>query len=228
MKNLSAKLGFCMSLVSIATFILFTVCFLAIFFVNKPFVWTGLEDFAVYEANSLTIFKYLAMASMLIFACSFAILTICTGDTICQERKLLGNISSFFAFAFCVTICINYFVQITATRLQLKNGLTDGLIQFTQSFNISAINAINMLGWTLFYAISTLFLSFLFEKSRIGKTIKWFCLANTLMMMIGLAGYVVNNFLVLAFSMNLGLGMTTLGMIIPMAMRFKKYTSGKS
>ena len=223
MKNLSARLGFWSSLVSIASFVVFTACFLAIFFVNAPFSWTNLEDFSLYEANSFTLFKYIAMASMIVFACSFVVLTLCTEDTVSPEKRPLLRISSFFALAFCVTICINYFVQVTATRLQLQNGLTDGLAQFTQSFNISAINAINMLGWTLFYPLSTFFLAFLFDHHKIEKTIKWFCFANALMMMVGLTGYVANHFLTLALSMNLGLGLTTLGMTIPMAIRFKKH-----
>jgi hypothetical protein len=41
----------------------------------------------------------------------------------------------------------------------------DGLIQFTQSYNISAINGINMLGWTVFYGLCSLALGLSFAAA---------------------------------------------------------------
>lgn len=222
MNEFSAKLGIIMSRIAITAFVVYTFCFIAILFVNKPFTWTNINEFALYEEKSHSIYKYIGMACMIIFSCAFVVITLCVGDGAVTGKAVLSKASSLFALAFCVMIGINYFVQITATRLQLKSGLTEGLTQFTQSFNISAINAMNMLGWTVFYALSTLCLAFLFDKSSPGMVAGIFCIANTVMMFIGLIGYVLNNSLILAISMNLGLGATSLGIIIPLIPCFKR------
>jgi hypothetical protein len=67
--------------------------------------------------------------------------------------------------SFCVCVSVAYFVQITSTRLQIQAGNMDGLIQFTQSYNISAINGINMLGWTVFYGLCSLALGLSFAAA---------------------------------------------------------------
>jgi hypothetical protein len=218
----SANLGFGLSILAITALVIYMGCFAAILFVNKPFKWTDFEDFVKYEASSRTVYKYIGMACMIVFACAFVVITICVGDTVKPEKEFLANISTAFALAFCITICINYYVQITATRLQLKSGQTDGLTQFTQSYNISFINSVNMLGWTLFYAISTFCLAFLFDSSIAGGIAKCFCLVNTFVMCLGLLGYAINHFILIALSMNLGLGVAAFGMIIPMAIMFLK------
>ena len=106
--------------------------------------------------------------------------------------------------------------------MQLQNGFTEGLTQFTQSYNISALNAINMLGWTVFYAISSLALGYLFDDSRLGKVTKWFCKANSILMFIGFLGYMMNHFMILMLTMNMGLGAASIGIIVCMILYFKK------
>ncbi len=46
---------------------------------------------------------------------------------------------------FFVLIGINYFIQISAVRLQIKAGQTNGLGQFIQANPVSVFSAINML-----------------------------------------------------------------------------------
>jgi hypothetical protein len=49
--------------------------------------------------------------------------------------------------------------------LQIEEGITEGLSQFVQSFPISGIAAINMLGWTVFFGLSSIFVGFAFSGS---------------------------------------------------------------
>lgn len=110
----------------------------------------------------------------------------------------------------------------TSTRLQIQAGNTDGLIQFTQSYSISAINGINMLGWTLFYGLTTLALGFSFDFLKETAVLKFSCIMNAVVMFTGLTGYFINNFLILLFTMNLGFGGMGLLITICFIRYFKK------
>lgn len=222
MNNLSSKLGLSMACFFLACLVVYVVCFSVTLFVNKPFTWTNAADFVNYEHTNNTVFKYIGMASMLLFGLAYTIFILCLGENAVGDKALLANCASVFAAAFCITIGINYFVQLTATRLQVNLGVTDGLSQLTQSFNISGINAINMLGWTIFYPLSTLFLAFLFNGSVSGIIARWFCYANTVMMLVGFIGYMMNHYGILLITMNFGLGATTIGMLISATVYLKK------
>jgi len=227
MNTTNAKLGFSMSIVSLFSFIAYTFCFAAILFVGEPFTWTNIHDLAVHEAGNPILFKYLGMGCMILFSCAFVVMVACMHPSKRKERTSVFYVALSFAVAFCITISINYFVQLSATRLQLMTGAAEGLTQFTQSFSISAINAINMLGWTLFYAIASVALSFLFDTTKLGRTAKFFCLANAAMMLAGLVGYLLNSFSILLITMNLGLGATGIALIITMGLFFRKAIHSK-
>jgi hypothetical protein len=222
MNNLSSKLGLSMAWVFLGCLVVYIICFSAIVFVNKPFTWSNAANFVDYEQKRNPVFKYIGMASMLLFGLAYTIFTLCLGENAVGDKTLLAKCASVFAAAFCITIGINYFVQLTATRLQVNLGVTEGLSQLTQSFNISGINAVNMLGWTIFYPLSTLFLAFLFNGSISGVIAKWFCYANTAMMLVGFVGYMMNHYGILLITMNLGLGATSIGMLISATIYLKQ------
>lgn len=222
MNKNSTKLGLLMSVTALVSFVLYIICFTCILMVNQPFTWTNINDLAAYEINNQSVFKYIGMICMIVFSCTFVVMVLCIGEKAGEEKKVIANTASLFALAFCVSISINYFVQITATRMQMQNGFTEGLTQFTQSNNISALNAINMLGWTVFYAISSLVLGYLFDDSRLGKAAKWFCTANSIIMITGFIGYMLNHFMILMLTMNMGLGAASIGIIVCIMLYLKK------
>ncbi len=213
------KAGLGAAIVSIVSFLVFTACFVAILFVNPPFQWTGLIDFAQYTRSNPQAFKYLGMLSMLIYGLAYVVLLLCARVHLPENRKLYGDIASAFALAFSVCIGVNYFIQLTATRLQLLEGYTEGLSQFTQSFPISALSAINMLGWTVFYGISTAFL-YLAYRNTAYKALRRWCLLNSMFMLVSAVGYGMQWTLVLAICMNVGLGAAGLGMLWCFTRRF--------
>ena len=218
----SAKIGFFMSIVSLVSFIIYILCFVAILLVCEPFVWTNINGLSFHEANNPVIYKYLGMVCMIIFSCVFVVMVACMFPAKKESKSCVFFVALSFSVAFCICISINYFVQISATRLQLLTGFTAGLEQFTQSFSISAINAINMLGWTLFYSIATFALSFLFDATSLGRKAKFFCLANSAMMLLGMVGYIINSYPILLVTMNMGLGVTSMGVIVTMGLFFRK------
>lgn len=221
MNSISNGIGRIASITALLSFFVYTGCFVAILLVNKAFVWTNIHDLAAYEAQSHIWLKYAGMASMLIYACAFVVIAICFAQGVSAEKAVIGKIAVCFALAFCIAVSISYFVQMTSTRLQLQSNASESLTQFTQSYSISAINGINMLGWTLFYALSTLALAFLPDVTALGISMKWAFLCNTAVMFAGLVGYMLNHFWTLALSMNLGLGGIGIWMILCLMQYFK-------
>ena len=217
--------GFAVSVGALGAFLLYTVCFVVILLVNPPFSWEGIEALAAYEARVQTVWKYVGMGCMIAYACAFPVLAVCAGELAGPEKRLPARIAGVFSVAFCGAVALAYFVQLTATRLQLERGHTEGLVQFTQSYSISALNAGNMLGWTVFYPLATLALALLFGGTRAGKLTRNFCLLNTALMAVGFVGYLCDHFLTLLLTMNLGLGFAGIGMLAGMAAFFRK---GKS
>ena len=216
------KLGFIMSLTALFSFIIYTFCFVTILFVNEPFSWTGLQQFIAYETSSVSWLKYVGMGCMIVYVCAFLIITQCVKEGIAKNKKVFASVASVFSTAFCVCVSIGYFVQITSTRLQIQSGSTDGLIQFTQSYNLSAINGINMLGWTIFYGLASLALAVALRKTASTRGLQIAFIVNTVIMFTGFIGYLFNSFIILLFTMNLGLGGAGLFIIICFMSFFKK------
>lgn len=216
------KAGRWAAFIGIGAFLVFTVCFITILFVNPPFQWTGLLDFAQYTRDNPQALKYAGMISMLVYGLAYVVLSLCARRDLPRGRRLYGDIASAFALAFCICIGVNYFVQLTATRLQLLHGYTEGLTQFTQSFPISALSALNMLGWTVFYGLSTAFLHLAYEGSAECTALRRWCLLNSVFMLLSAIGYGLQWTFLLAVCMNAGLGTAGLGMLWGFARRFQQ------
>ncbi len=76
------KLGLWSSAVSLAAFLIYTVCFVIIYAVNPPFTWTGTAAFIHYSTAYPQIFKYIAMAFMILFSFSFLIQLECLKEKV--------------------------------------------------------------------------------------------------------------------------------------------------
>lgn len=208
------KIGRYLAVVSIFTFIVYTICVGCILLLNPPFHWTNLPDFVQYSLQNQQLFKHVGMLCMLIFGCAYPAILLAERISLDRDLLIFGDIACAFALAFCICIGINYFVQLTATRLQILDNHFVSLEQFTQSFPISALNAINMLGWSIFYGLSTLLLFCAYQGTHGTRMLRCFCLANSIMMFAGAVGYAFNISLLVMIAMNLGLGATTMGILL--------------
>lgn len=220
------KMGLWSSAVCLTTFIAYTICFLAIYFVNPPFTWTNPGDFIAYSTSNPQIFKYAAMALMIVFSVSFIVQLECLRETVGEARRFFARLASHFAVGFSVLIGINYFVQISAIPLQIASGQTDGIGQFVQSNPNSFISAVNLLGWTVFFGIACLFASLATGKGRGERVIKYAFLANGIMMLASSMAYIFSFTLVQALFMFLGLGVATIIESIAMYAYFKSKAHG--
>ncbi|MBK8931809.1 MAG: hypothetical protein IPM76_05720 [Chloroflexi bacterium] len=152
MNQISLKLGFWAAAGSAVTYIIFTVCFVAILAVQPLFVWTTMADFVVYAQGNGRFFQYLAQASMLIFGVFYVVALNSIHEIAPADKKILTRNSLSFGLIFATLIGVNYFVQISAVRFNLQMGQFAGLEQVLQANPLSAMSAINMLGFTLFLA----------------------------------------------------------------------------
>jgi hypothetical protein len=222
MKSLSIKLGYWASLICISTFVVWTICFVAIFKINPIFQWTNLADYITYTSNYNQSFKYLAQFTMLLFAPAFLIMLHSIDDYASEDKKILSRISVSFATIFAACIGIHYFVQVSSVRLSIAKGQIAGLEQFIQSNPISGLAGINMVGWTLFFSLSCLFIAPIFTGSRLNKVIKYALISNGIICILGGVGFVFDNIILIFLTLNLGMGAATLTATIALVMFFRR------
>lgn len=167
MRQLSIKLGYWSAILSASAFILFTLCFVAILILNPLFLWTNFEDWVAYNLQYNQSFKYLAQLMMLLFGPLFVVLLNSIHDYAPIEKRILSRISISFAIIFAALTGMHYFIQISIVRLSLAQGRLQGLEQFIQANPTSALAGINLLGWTLFFGLSCLFIAPVFSGGRV-------------------------------------------------------------
>jgi Zn-dependent protease len=91
-----------------------------------------------------------------------------------------------------------------------------GLEQFVQANPASAITGMNMLGWSLFLGLASLFVAPIFDGGRLAKTIKWALIVNGACCLLGGVSYIyefsVGVFLFITFGMGGAVTVATLAL----------------
>jgi energy-converting hydrogenase Eha subunit C len=176
-------------LIAIA-FIVYTISFSFILLFFRIPTWTSLPDFVA--STSGIWFPLYTSCQFLAFLTPplFVLLVSSVHDNTSDEKKPLTRASLCFSLIFATLSSIHYFVQFTAVRLGILHGHIEGLEQFIQLNPDSVIVAINMLGWTVFFGISSLFMVPIFSSSKLGKVIKFSFLVNGIICILGAIGYV--------------------------------------
>jgi hypothetical protein len=206
MSELSLKFGFWSAFLSAFTFVVFTICFVAILITGPLFVWSGVADYVTYVNENNQFFQHLARLAMLLFGPLFVVLLNCIHEITPDDRKFLSRTSLCFGLVFAALTGINYFVQLSVVRQNIAAGHLDGLIQVVQANPVSAVSAVNMLGWSLFLGLSSLFVGPVFSGSRLALVVKIAFLANGIFCLLGGIGYVFEWLVLLFLSINVGMG----------------------
>jgi hypothetical protein len=206
MNRLSMQLGAWSAFLIAGDFILYAVCFIAILMSPPVLVWTTLADYAAYAAAHGSFFKDAAMYLMLIFGPLFVVLLAALHDYARDRQKILTRISLSFGLAFAVLVGINYFVQLSTVRQSVLHGQLTGLEQVVQTNPMSAMTGLNMLGWSLFLGLASLFAAPIFSGGRLEKTIKWALVINGLCCLLGGLSYIYELSLFVFLFITLGMG----------------------
>lgn len=221
MNKTAINAGYWAAIISVIAFIAYTVCFLVILMMEPVFLWTNMENYINTVQTSNQAFKHIAMLFMIVYGACYVIQLCSLGEIVDSSRKYYTKLAELFGVGFFALISINYFIQISAVRLQINAGQTNGLEQFVQGNPTSVISAINMLGWTIFFGLSCVCASFALGNTKIEKIIKYAFLVNGNMMLISAIAYVFNITFVLLLFMNLGMGAAVLTATIPLCKLFK-------
>jgi len=222
MSRLSITLGFWSALLSAVAFIVFTLCFAAILMFLPRFSWTNLSDYVVYQNSTNQTFKYLAQFTMIIFGPLFIVLLNSIHEYARGEQKILTRISICFGIIFAVLTGVSYFIQLSVVRLNISKGYLEGLEHLIQTNPASVILAVNVLGWSLFFGLSSLFVAPVFSGGRLEKVIKFSFLANGVFCILGGIGFVLDNVLLVGLSLNLGMGAAVTVLTISLSVLFRR------
>jgi hypothetical protein len=98
----------------------------------------------------------------------------------------------------------------------------DGLVQVVQANPGSAVSAVNMLGWSLFLGLSSLFVAPIFSGSRLALVIKLAFLSNGIFCLLGGIGYVFGWLLLLFLSINIGMGGAVMTATVALSILFAR------
>lgn len=214
MNRLALRLGTWSAFLIAVDFILYTVCFLATVMSPPIFVWTTLAEYAAYVATHGSFFRDAAMFLVLIFGPLLVVLLAALHEQARAEQKILTRISLGFGLAFAVLADINYFVQLSSVRQSILHGQLTGLEQMVQANPMSAMTGLNMLGWSVFLGLASLFVAPVFGDGRLEKSIKALWVLNGLCCLLGGLSYIyefsLGVFLFITFGMGGAVTVATL------------------
>jgi hypothetical protein len=222
MKNETCRTGYVTALLLVAIFLLWIVCFAGIAFTSPLFIWTNLEDYIHFVRTNNQFFQNLAKALMLLFGPVWVVLMNCFYQAASPGNKANARLSLLFGLAFAIVSNTHYFIQLSTVRLGIIKNSTDGLLQLVQANPVSAMSAINMLGWTLFMGLSSLFLYFSIRNERNARTTGYAFLANACICLAGGISYLLQIDIITFLLMNTGLGGSVIFSAIASAKYFQK------
>ncbi len=208
MNQVVAKFGFWSAFACLVAFVIWIFCFVLILKTNQLFLWTNLEEFIKYNKTYNQNYKYFAQFAMMIAGIAFMILLHCIYENLQENRKYFSRIALTFGGMFTLLISVNYFIQLSTIRLHLIKGNFTGLEQFIMSNPISAMNAINMLGWTVFLGLASIFIASTFQTGKLERVIHYSFLSNGIICLLGGIGYVLNIMVIVFVCMNIGMGIS--------------------
>jgi len=221
MSQLSRALGFWSALGIVVAFAVFTVCFVAIPLTAPFYGWTDLTAYLVHRRAHGQVFQHAAMLAMLLFGPLVVILLGSIYDYAREELRPLARISVCCGTIFAALTGSNYFVQLTTVRLGIARGEVQGLEQVVQANPLSALSAVNMLGWTLFFGLASLFTAPLFSGGRRERIIRCAFLANGLCCLLGGVGYLLEIVPLDFLTLDLGMGGAVLVAAVALCVLFR-------
>ena len=148
------------------------ICFTGIAITSPLFHWTNLSDYLTYESSNSQTFQFIAKIFMLLFGPLYILLINSYYDYSSENNKVLLRAGLIFGAAFAILSCIHYFVQLSSVRINILDKKTSGLEHFIQANPYSVLTAIDMLGWTLFLGLSSLFIAPTFVGNKLNKIIR--------------------------------------------------------
>ncbi|MBN2350151.1 MAG: hypothetical protein JXJ22_15030 [Bacteroidales bacterium] len=222
MHTLSYKIGFWSSVLLTIAFAVWIICFAGIALTSPLFYWTNLIDYLTYVQYYSQGFQNTAKFFMLLFGPLYVLLINSFYDYAADNKKVLARISLLFATAFALLSSLHYFVQLSAVRLSILHGQVNGLEHFVQANPNSIMTAADMLGWTLFLGLSSLFIFPVFTGDKLNRIIRVAFIAIGFSCLLAGIGYVLQIDILTFVFINLGVGGALMTVTIASIALFKR------
>lgn len=167
------KLGFWSAVVA-------TVCSIT-YDVGQIAEWLGLlGSHGGPESSSTPLGIVVLLTPSLILGSAFLILMVCVHQATAPERRVWSQVALSFAIVYAVLISVNYYVQLAWVAPRLARGEIRGMEPFLFVPFDSFLYAVDILGYT-FMSVATLFLAGAFTGPGLERVIRWFAIANGLL-----------------------------------------------
>lgn len=222
MHKIPQKLGFWSALTCLALFVIFTICFMLVLARTPLITWHGLEQYLHDIEGTEQQWKYIAQLSMMLFAPAFVVLLNSIHSLASPEKKALSRLGLIFGALFALQASMHYFLQLSTVRLNIMHGETAGLEHYIQLNPGAALLAMNMVGWTLFLGLATLFAAPAIEGTGSSRIARWAFRANTLFCFTGGYAFITDNAALVNISINMGMGLTIMVSCIALLFHFRQ------
>lgn len=147
-----------------------------------PTGWQGIESFVA----TFQPIQMLSLVPSLLLVPAFVVLMVSIHYYAAPQKKIWSELGLAFALIYAVMATINYLVQLTAVRLSILSGETDGLAMFVMGNPHS-------LFWVLascyvFMNLAMLFAAPVFDGGKLEQWIRWLFYANGATLITSLIG----------------------------------------
>lgn len=222
MNKIILNIGLWSAMICLISFIVWIISFTGIVIQSPLFFWTNIEDYIDYLNSNSQFFQLLAKSFMIIFSLAYMILALVFYEFTIAERKILAKIGIVFSIMFALVSSIHYFVQISSVRFAIAENTFSGLEHFLQSNPTSFLSSVNMLGWTIFLGLSSLFIYLGLKPKSLTKGVRLGLLINAVSCIFAGFGYLFQIDLITFVFINLGVGGAVLLMTVSASRYFVK------
>jgi hypothetical protein len=133
------------------------------------------------ESASTPLGLIVLLTPSLFLGSSFLVLMVAIHYYAPKERKVWSHTALVFATVYTVLISINYYVQLTLVAPHLMRGDVESIRFLLFVPFDSFLYSVDILGYS-FMSLATLFAAFVFTEGRLERTIRWFLIANGLLL----------------------------------------------
>ncbi len=133
------------------------------------------------ESASTALGIVVLLTPSLLLGSSFAILMVAVHYYAQQDKKIWSHIAVMFATIYAALISINYYVQLTLVLPHMVRGEIESVRFLLFTPFDSFLYSVDILGYS-FMSLSTLFAAFVFDRPGLERTIRWFLIANGLIL----------------------------------------------
>ena len=162
--------------------VLASVCSIA-YVIGQLAEWFGLMGSGGGPENDSTWYGLVVLlVPSLFLGISFVVMMGSVHSQAPADKRIWSQTGLIFAIMYGTLICMNYFVQLTFVAPALYRGnVGDSVKPFLFNVFNSFTYSVDLLGYS-FMSLSTLFAAFVFMGSGLEKAVRWFFIANGLIM----------------------------------------------